>query len=248
MIYLETLPNVTHLTVTSNNLTDYALIHLKPLKSLQSLDLSGPRTGGALTDAGLVHLRDLTNLRVLALSHNRKITSVGLKHLSQLTKLDCLFLSDTSVSDAGLEYLTGLARLEHLYLTDTQVSSTGVERFKQSRPGCDVKWYLDPSAWRKLVSFAGRGNRQTDTFNVPHRKWRIKWKTMNEYEFGVFSIFVHTESGEFVDAPVLSYVGAGSDETYLRSGPGEHYLQIQSANIDWEIIVESLPEIANAWR
>ena len=48
-----------------------------------------------------------------------------------------------------------------------------------------------------------------------------------------------TEAGGFVDAPALTYTGNGSDETYLRSGPGDHYLEIQSANVNWEIVVES---------
>ena len=32
--------------------------------------------------------------------------------------------------------------------------------------------------------------------------------------------------------------GTGEDVSYVRSGPGRHYLKINSGNVEWEVTVE----------
>ena len=54
--------------------TDAALVHLKGLTSLQTLDLRGPY----ITDAGLAHLKGMTNLQALDLSRTRKLKTLDL--------------------------------------------------------------------------------------------------------------------------------------------------------------------------
>ena len=57
-----------------------------------------------ITDEGLMHLKGLTNLRGLDLWRTQ-ITDAGLLHLKGLTKLQNLDLRDTKVTDAGVAEL-----------------------------------------------------------------------------------------------------------------------------------------------
>ena len=94
----------------SNGIDDI-LNHLKDLKELQSLDL----TGAAVTDAQVERLKGLTQLRSLNLTDAR-VTDAGLDHLKGLSQLQRLSLFNTQVTDAGLERLKRLWRLELLWL------------------------------------------------------------------------------------------------------------------------------------
>ena len=54
-----------------------------------------------ITDQGLVHLRDLKSLETLDLRRNTRITDAGLVHLEGLTNLKHLYLIGTGVTPAG---------------------------------------------------------------------------------------------------------------------------------------------------
>lgn len=93
--------------------------------------------------------------------------------------------------------------------------------------------------WRTVKSWAGEGMKETDTFVVKSRKWRIKWKTHGEkFEGGsILQIYVHKEDGTMVTL-AANKQGEGEDVSYVRSGPGEHYLVISSANVRWNVEVQ----------
>ncbi|MCP4783988.1 MAG: hypothetical protein GY903_22455 [Fuerstiella sp.] len=64
------------------------------------VDLHDPQ----ITDAALVHLKDLTRLESLQV-WDTQITDAGLKHLRVLASLKSLYLYDTMVTDAGLSQI-----------------------------------------------------------------------------------------------------------------------------------------------
>jgi hypothetical protein len=93
--------------------------------------------------------------------------------------------------------------------------------------------------WRVVAEWDGNGMKETETFSVASREWRIKWRSSNEPfpNAGVLTIVVHDSTGDMVSM-AANKQGPGEDVSYVRSGPGTHYLQISSANIDWHITVE----------
>jgi hypothetical protein len=94
--------------------------------------------------------------------------------------------------------------------------------------------------WRHLASFSGRGNSQTESFNVESGQWRIKWATTNETSPGAgrFQLTVHSEvSGRPLGVPV-EHRGTGHDIAYVNEDPRLYRLEIESSDIDWSVAVE----------
>lgn len=94
--------------------------------------------------------------------------------------------------------------------------------------------------WTEVASWSGSGIKNTETFQVSSREWRINWETSNENIAGIFQVLVYDANGSNqmpVSIPVNAQ-GVGSDTTYIREGPGAFYLEINSANVDWKITVE----------
>lgn len=111
---------------------DRQLEHLRPLRGLQYLDLSG--TG--VSDAGLVHLSDLERLETLHL-WDTAITDAGLPLIGMLTSLRLLGLGNTAVTDAGLAHLRNLTGLRVLQLWGTDVRGPGLSHLR-ALPELDV--------------------------------------------------------------------------------------------------------------
>jgi hypothetical protein len=95
------------------------------------------------------------------------------------------------------------------------------------------------AAWATVVEWSGSGIKETETFQVASREWRIAWETRNEAfkGAGIFQIMVHDEAGKLVTL-AANKQGVGKDVSYVRSGPGKHYLMINSGNVDWTVKVE----------
>jgi Leucine-rich repeat (LRR) protein len=95
-----------------------------------------------VTDAGLKHLKGLRNLKELCLT-GTKITDAGLEQLKSLKGLRWLYLDRTQVSDTGVQHFKELSNLEWLHVVHTQVTDKGVKKLKQSLPDCHI-WWDDP--------------------------------------------------------------------------------------------------------
>jgi hypothetical protein len=100
-------PNLRHLDLSYNVVTNSGLGNLKHLRNLQYLSLRETK----VTDAGLRNLRELTNLRHLDLCHTA-ITDAGLTHLAGMTQLEYLWVDSTAVTNAGLKKLAHLPLLK----------------------------------------------------------------------------------------------------------------------------------------
>jgi beta-lactamase regulating signal transducer with metallopeptidase domain/biopolymer transport protein ExbD len=96
-----------------------------------------------ITDSGLVHLKDLRSLHTLDLT-GTNVEGPGLAHLKGLTSLRNLYLTRTRVDAAGLEYLKALTSLHYLDLRDTQVTGSGIEHPEvedlwKALPACKIR-------------------------------------------------------------------------------------------------------------
>ncbi len=94
--------------------------------------------------------------------------------------------------------------------------------------------------WRPIASFSGRGNSQTESFNIESGQWRIKWATTNEQPAGggSFLAAVHSEvSGRPLGVPI-EYRGTGHGTAYVNEDPRLYRLEIESGNVDWSVAVE----------
>jgi hypothetical protein len=98
-----------------------------------------------------------------------------------------------------------------------------------------------PGAWRTVASWSGSGMKETESFNVESREWRISWETSNEpfAGAGLLQIYVYNDQGEMVSL-AANRQGLGRDVSYVR-GKGRFHLMLNSANIDWSVMVEDQP-------
>lgn len=96
-----------------------------------------------------------------------------------------------------------------------------------------------PATWTAIASWRGTGMKQTEGFHTTAREWRIRWAATNEVMkgAGLLQIYVHDGSDRMVSL-AANALGERADVSYVRTPPGEHYLQISSANIDYTITVE----------
>ena len=142
LVHLKGLTNLQTLNLHGTKITDAGLVHLKGLPNLQTLYLYGTQ----ITAAGLVHLKGMTKLRHLGIGGTGRgpfkltnsITNSGLVHLKGLAKLETLDLNGTKITDAGLVNLKGLANLKQLSLRYTQTTRGGVANLKKVFPDCRI--------------------------------------------------------------------------------------------------------------
>ncbi len=94
--------------------------------------------------------------------------------------------------------------------------------------------------WRFVESWSGRGDSQTDSFDIQSGAFRIKWETSRESApgAGVFRVMVHSGVSSRPITLAVDHTGAGRDIAYVRDDPRPYFLVITSRNIDWSIRVE----------
>ncbi len=99
-----------------------------------------------------------------------------------------------------------------------------------------------PVSWRAVGSWSGRGNAQTDSFDIDYAPCRIRWDARNETARGAGKLHITVNSsvsGRELATPV-DHQGAGHDLVYVNVDPHYSYLVIQSSNEDWSVTVEEL--------
>jgi len=94
--------------------------------------------------------------------------------------------------------------------------------------------------WKRVGSWSGRGDRQTESFTSDTGGFRVQWETKNEAppEAGRLKVvFRSGDSGrDIIDAVDTRGVGRGTAEVGDR--PRWYFLTIESANVDWTVTVE----------
>jgi hypothetical protein len=94
--------------------------------------------------------------------------------------------------------------------------------------------------WRPIDSWTGRGDTQTDSFNIESTQWRIKWETKGAPSPGVgrFHLAVHSAVSGRVIAEAVEHLGDGHGIAYVTEDPRLYHLVIDSSGVDWYIKVE----------
>jgi hypothetical protein len=94
--------------------------------------------------------------------------------------------------------------------------------------------------WVKTNSWEGVGTKTTEKFPVSGKDWRITWKTLEaKNNSGVLHLYVYGSNGQPISV-AANVQGNAGDTTYVHKGPGDFYLNINSANLKWQITVEQL--------
>lgn len=90
--------------------------------------------------------------------------------------------------------------------------------------------------WDTVESWDGSGSKETRTVKIDAREWLLSWSATNEAMpgAGLLQIFVYRSGGSLEALPV-NQQGEGSDVSYVHARPGRFYLQINSANLEWEV-------------
>jgi predicted nucleic acid-binding Zn ribbon protein len=93
--------------------------------------------------------------------------------------------------------------------------------------------------WIAIAEWQGEGMRSTESFKTQTSEWRINWRTYDELFEGasILQIFVYDANDIFIDL-VANVQGISEANSVVRTPPGEYYLEISSANIKWDIMVE----------
>jgi hypothetical protein len=91
--------------------------------------------------------------------------------------------------------------------------------------------------WREIKRFTGSASTTTEPFNVPATMWRITW-TYGTSQYASFGFFVYQVGGTSYEESASSATPSGSSVTYVYKGPGDFYLKILSANVDYTISIE----------
>lgn len=94
--------------------------------------------------------------------------------------------------------------------------------------------------WRPMASFSGRGDSQTESFDIDSTQWRIKWQTRGAPSSGAgsFHVVVHSAvSGRPIMDAVLQH-GNGHGIAYVSDDPRLYHLVVESSGLDWSIQVE----------
>ena len=94
--------------------------------------------------------------------------------------------------------------------------------------------------WRPIGKWSGRGDTQTDSFNIESTQWRIKWSTKGASapDAGKFHVVVHSAVSGRPLQEAVEHQGNGQGIAYVWEEPRLFHLVIDSSGVDWSIAVE----------
>ena len=94
--------------------------------------------------------------------------------------------------------------------------------------------------WRPIGKWSGRGDTQTESFNIESTQWRIKWETRGAASpgGGSFHVVVHSAVSGRPIQDAVQQQGSGHGIVYVTEDPRLYHLVIDSAGVDWSIAVE----------
>jgi hypothetical protein len=94
--------------------------------------------------------------------------------------------------------------------------------------------------WRPMGKWSGRGDTQTESFDIDSTQWRIKWETKGAASPGAgsFHLVVHSAvSGRPIEDAV-QHRGDGRGVAYVTEDPRLYHLVVESTGLEWSIAVE----------
>lgn len=95
--------------------------------------------------------------------------------------------------------------------------------------------------WVPIKEWSGKtGRQQTEKFKTSTASWRVSWKTTtgDPDPIGTISIAVRTGGDELVTQANNLGQKVFSGTFNVNSPAGEHYLEIESADRNWQVAAE----------
>jgi hypothetical protein len=94
--------------------------------------------------------------------------------------------------------------------------------------------------WRPIASFSGRGDSQTESFDIDSTQWRIKWETKGAVSpgTGFFHVVVHSAVSGRPIMDALQHHGNGHGIVFVTEDPRLYHLVIESNALDWSVTAE----------
>jgi len=94
--------------------------------------------------------------------------------------------------------------------------------------------------WRPIGKWSGRGDTQTESFDIDSTQWRIKWETKGAATPGSssFHVVVHSAVSGRPLQEAVEHQGDGRGVVYVTEDPRLYQLVIDSRGVDWSIAVE----------
>lgn len=104
----------------------------------------------------------------------------------------------------------------------------------------------DPAvAWRRLGSWSGRGDVQTESFTSDTGVLRVRWETTvasadaaSSVSNGTFRVTAHSAISGRPLQQIVDHIGSGSAISYAQQDPHVFYIVVESAHLDWTFTVE----------
>jgi hypothetical protein len=97
------------------------------------------------------------------------------------------------------------------------------------------------TVWRTLGSWNGRGDRQTESFDIGTGALRLAWEGHGESSSseGHLRVTLHSAiSGRPLETVVDHHGGAGGDTAYIAAEPRVAYLLVESERLDWRLALQ----------
>jgi hypothetical protein len=97
-----------------------------------------------------------------------------------------------------------------------------------------------PTEWRRIASWSGRGDQQTETFPIEGWIWRVHWEARNDSAGGKGALRVaalSADSGREI-AEITDVRGNDHDVKYLSDLPRRYYLVVTASDNEWSLVVE----------
>jgi hypothetical protein len=96
-------------------------------------------------------------------------------------------------------------------------------------------------AWRKVGSWSGQGNAQTESFTSETGALRVRWEARAGSppgSAGTFRLTAHSAISGRLLQQVVDQQGLGSGVGYIQQDPHVFYAVVESEHLDWRFTVE----------
>jgi hypothetical protein len=96
------------------------------------------------------------------------------------------------------------------------------------------------TVWRSVGTWSGRGNRQTESFDVTTGALRLRWEARGAGGSGPgrFRVTLHSSISGRPLQVFVDHTGAGGDTAYAEDEPRVSYMVIESEQLEWTATLE----------
>ncbi len=119
----------------------------------------------------------------------------------------------------------------------SSLSTTGAAWAQAQSPTAD--------GWTKVKEWSGGpGSQKTETFAPSGRPWRVSYKTTSGERMGILDIIIWSEDGQWMTGAIGlqgNDQGVTAGSILVDKGEKGYTLEIRSAGLNWQVVVEQKP-------